>query len=112
MNHKDLDAWKLSFELVNRVYEVTKKFPDDERFGLVNQMRRCAVSIPSNIAEGSARQHNKEMIQFLHVALGSLAELETQILIAINQNYMEDNSILTKVENARKPLIGLIKYLK
>lgn len=79
MDHKELDAWKLSMGLVNHIYEITRLFPEEEKFGLVNQMRRSAVSIPSNIAEGSARQHNKEMIQFLYIAIGSLAELKTQL---------------------------------
>jgi four helix bundle protein len=78
MDHKDLDVWKKSMNLVVLIYDITSKFPSDERFGLTSQMRRAAVSIPSNIAEGAARKGDKEFIQFLMIALGSLSELETQ----------------------------------
>ena len=80
--HKDLDAWKLSIEFVTEVYKITKAFPKEELFGLSSQLRRAAVSIPSNIAEGAARQTTKEFIQFLHVALGSQQEVDTQLLVA------------------------------
>jgi four helix bundle protein len=78
MDHKDLDVWKKSMALVVLIYDITSKFSSDERFGLTSQMRRAAVSIPSNIAEGAARKGDKEFIQFLMIALGSLSELETQ----------------------------------
>jgi four helix bundle protein len=76
--HKDLEVWKNSIKLVTTIYTVTKSYPKEELFGLTNQMRRSAVSIPSNIAEGAARNSKKEFIQFLHIARGNLAELETQ----------------------------------
>ena len=82
MNYQDLDCWKLSLDLVFEVYNLTSQFPANEKFNLVSQINRSAVSLPSNIAEGSARQSDKEMIQFLYVALGSAAELETQLIIA------------------------------
>ena len=81
--HKDLDVWKLGIELVQEVYEVTKVFPKEEMYGLTSQIRRAAVSIPSNIAEGYARESIKELIRFLYISLGSLSELETQLLISI-----------------------------
>ena len=81
-SHKDLDAWKAAVVLAKDVYNVTKAFPKEEIFGMTSQMRRCAISIASNIAEGAARQGNREFIQYLHIALGSAAELETQIIIA------------------------------
>jgi len=81
-SYKDLDVWKKSIELVKKVYFTTKGFPKEEIYGLVNQMRRCAVSIPSNIAEGKTRQHINEYIQFLYISLGSCAELESQVIIA------------------------------
>lgn len=81
-SHKDLEVWKRSVELVKTIYEITKSFPKEELYGLTNQMRRSAISIPSNIAEGAARNHNKEFIQFLYITLGSIAELETQIIIS------------------------------
>ncbi len=70
MNHKDLDVWKKSMDLVELIYSLTSQFPTDEKFGLVSQMRRAAVSIPSNIAEGAARKGDKELIQFLMIAIG------------------------------------------
>ena len=72
MNHKDLDVWKKSMDLVEVIYKLTQQFPDAEKFGLISQMRRAAVSIPSNLAEGVARKGDKELIHFLHIALGSL----------------------------------------
>jgi four helix bundle protein len=83
MNHKDLEVWKKSMDLVEDVYALSKFFPNDEKFGLTNQIRRASVSVPSNISEGAARKSDKEFIQFLYIALGSLSELETQYLIAV-----------------------------
>ena len=82
MDHKKLDVWKYSMDLVVHVYKITSNFPKSEVYGLTSQMRRCAVSVPSNIAEGAARNSNKEYNRFLAIALGSLSELETQLLIA------------------------------
>ena len=80
--YKDLLVWQKGIELVKETYKLTKSFPNDEKFGSVSQMRRAAVSIPSNIAEGQARQPTKEFIQFLSHAEGSLAELETQVIVS------------------------------
>jgi four helix bundle protein len=111
--HKDLDAWKRSLDLVETVYKVTKAFPQEELYGLTNQLRRAAVSIPSNIAEGAARGSKKEFIQFLHIALGSLSEVETQLVIAKRLNYLEDiGSIEDRIETIRKLILGLIRYLR
>ncbi|MCB9082604.1 MAG: four helix bundle protein, partial [Lewinellaceae bacterium] len=92
MNHKDLDAWKISMELVQWIYEVTRDFPNQELYGLTNQLRRSAVSIPSNIAEGAARNSDKDFLRFLYIALGSLAEVETQLIIAINLGYLNEQA--------------------
>ena len=81
--YKDLLVWQKGIELVKEIYMLTKLFPSDERFGLVSQMRRAAVSVPSNIAEGQARHTTKEFIQFLSHAEGSLAELDTQIIVSM-----------------------------
>jgi len=78
-DHKELDVWKTSVELVTEVYVATKTFPKEELYGLTNQLRRAAVSVPSNIAEGAARQTTKEFVQFLYISLGSVAEVETQL---------------------------------
>ena len=77
--HKDLDVWNRSMELAEKLYLLTEQFPREEQFGLISQIRRSAVSIPSNIAEGAARSSNKEFVQFLYVALGSLSETESPI---------------------------------
>lgn len=113
--HKDLHVWQKSMDLVTEIYKVTAEFPKEELFGLTNQLRRGAVSIPSNIAEGSARQHNKEFIQFLNVANGSCAEIETQLIIAKNLNLISENTLkllIEKITNIRNMLIGLIKSIK
>ena len=87
-SHKDLEIWKKSIFLVKDIYSATKFFPSEERFGITQQMRRSAISIPSNIPEGSGRKSKKEFIQFHSIAQGSLAELETQITISRELNYL------------------------
>lgn len=113
--HKDLDCWKKGVELVTYVYKVTKDFPKDELYGLTNQIRRAAISIPSNIAEGAARNSNKEFVQFLYIALGSISELETQFIISKNLNFISDEIyeyINNLILNVKKLILGLIKYEK
>jgi four helix bundle protein len=113
-NFKDLDVWNLSIDLVKDIYEITKSFPRDEKFGIVMQMRRSAISIPSNIAEGKTRQHVKEYMQFLYVALGSCSELETQIIICKELKFMQDSSvvkILETVDHISRMLRNLVKSL-
>ena len=113
MDHKDLDVWKKGMELVERVYSMSRAFPDSERFGLTSQIRRAAVSIPSNIAEGAARKSDKELLQFLSIAIGSLAELETQYLIAIRLGFLEKDKSLTNLINDEKQLLlGFRNYIK
>ena len=77
--HKKLDVWKKSMELVRQIYELTKSYPENENYGLINQMRRAAISVSANISEGAARNTKKEFIQFLHMAQGSLSELDTHL---------------------------------
>lgn len=88
-SYKDLIVWQKSIRLVEEIYKLTDKFPKSETFGLTGQMRRAAISIPSNIAEGYSRKHNKEFHQFIRIAFGSAAELETQIIIAKNLKLVE-----------------------
>ena len=109
--HKDLLVWQKAMDLVVEVYSATNKFPQSELYGLTNQIRRSAVSIPSNIAEGAARNYDKEFIQFLYISMGSLSELETQLLIASRLNYLEP-AFVNKLEEIRKMLAGLIKNVK
>ena len=113
MDHKDLDVWKKGMDLVEKIYFISNSFPDSERFGLTSQIRRAAVSIPSNIAEGAGRKSDKELLQFISIALGSLAELETQYLISIRLKYLEeDKSVLSLIVEERKLLLGFRNYLK
>ena len=95
--------WQIGIEVVKDIYILTKKFPKEELYGLTSQMRRSAISIPSNIAEGFRRYHNKEYKQFLYIALGSCAELETQIIIANELNYINETN--------KTELIEKIKYI-
>ncbi|MDH4164016.1 MAG: four helix bundle protein [Nitrospirota bacterium] len=97
--HHNLDVWKRSIELVVEIYKVTDTFPRHEVYGLTQQMRRAAVTIPSNIAEGAARKSSKEFIQFLSTAQGSIAELETQLIIADKLKYLKQASVLLKELN-------------
>ena len=110
--HLDLDVWKKPIQFVKKIYKITSKFPDAEKYGLTNQMRRCPVSIPSNIAEGAGRNSKKEFKQFLYISLGSISELETQLIISTELNYQKDNSLLDELNEIRKMLFGLIKSIK
>ena len=113
VTHKDLDVWKIGIELIKQVYEITNLFPNEETYGLISQMRRSAISIPSNISEGAARNSKKEFIQFLYISLGSLAELETQMVISTELGYIPQNSqIFSQIELLRRKLLNFIKYLK
>ena len=108
----DLDAWKQAHQLVLQVYEHTKNFPKEEQFGLTNQIRRAAVSVPSNIAEGFARGTKADKTQFYRVALGSLAELQSQLLIARDVQYLGNKEFMVTAGFSmavRKLLNGLIK---
>ncbi|MGQ0693993.1 MAG: four helix bundle protein [Nitrospiraceae bacterium] len=110
--HKDLDVWQRSMELTTEIYAITRRFPKEELYGLTMQARRSAVSIPSNIAEGAARNSTKEFIQFLYVALGSAAELETQLLLAQRMGFFSENKPLALLDQIRKMLTALLRTLK
>ncbi len=114
-NFKELNIWKKSIDFSVEVYELTKRFPDAEKFGLISQIRRCAVSVPSNIAEGSSRSSNKDFTRFLQIALGSAFELETQLLISKKVLNFE-NSIIeeltTKILEIQKMINGFIMSIQ
>ncbi len=111
--HKDLDIWRLAIQLVKNCYKVTQKFPKEEIYGLSLQMRRAAISIPSNISEGAARNSRKEYIHYLYYSLGSLAELETQIIIAVELGYLEgSDNINEEIKMLRRKLLNFMKYQK
>ncbi len=112
-HYRELVAWQKAMDLVTHIYEVSKRFPDDERYGLVSQMRRCAVSVPSNIAEGQARNSKGEFLQFVGIARGSIAELTTQILISQRLGYLSDpETTIDKSEEVGRILSGLANSLR
>ena len=113
--HKKLEAWKQGVDLTVTTYRLTERLPKTETFGLIAQMRRAAVSVASNIAEGAARNTKKEFIQFLHNAQGSLSELDTQTVICRELGYLTDDEhhrLHTEMERESKLISGLIKFLK
>ena len=113
--HKDLIVWKKSVVFVTEIYKFTSSLPDNEKFGIISQLRRAAVSIPTNIAEGAARHSTKEFIQFIYISLGSVSEIDTLLLIVGNLKYA-DVSELSKLnfqaDEIKKMLTALIKSLK
>ena len=111
--HKDLDIWKRGLDLVTDIYKFTKNFPKEEIYGLTSQMQRASISYPSNIAEGAARNSKADYIRFIYIALGSLSELETQVIISRNLGYTSDiEELLNEIEILRKMTLNFIKYLK
>jgi len=103
-SYRDLEVWRLGLDLVETIYRCTAEFPKSEIYGLAAQMRRAAVSVPSNIAEGQARSSLKEFVRFLSIALGSLAELATQLELANRLRYMEVEAALSQIELLGKKL--------
>jgi four helix bundle protein len=111
--HHNLNAWKEAMGLVKFVYRVTQTFPKEELYCLTSQMRRAAISVPSNLAEGAARTGRKEFAQFLSIARGSLSELETQLLIAADLGYIEpDNAIFLLADKVSRLITGLHKSIQ
>lgn len=115
MVYTDLDVWKEARILVKQIYTSLADFPKDEIFGLQSQIKRAAISIPSNIAEGSGRNHGKDSLQFFFVARGSAYELETQLYLSYDLNFIEKellDTLLNQLEKVRRLLAGLINYYK
>jgi four helix bundle protein len=113
--HKKLNAWSDAVDLAQQIYRVTERFPSNEQFGLTSQIRRAAVSIPSNIAEGAARQTKKEFLNFLHIAKGSLSELDTQLEIARRLEYLDQarwETLDERIERIDCMLSGLVRSLR
>ena len=111
---KDLRIWQKGIQLVEDIYRASRGFPKEEIYGLQSQMRRSAISAPSNIAEGFARLHNREYRNFLYISLGSCAELTTQIIIASRLKYIEDsiaNTLLNAIDELSRMTMSLIKKL-
>ncbi len=115
ISYKKLDVWNLSMETVREIYILTKSYPVEEKYGLISQTNRAAVSIPSNIAEGLGRNYNKDCIQFLHISRGSAYELETLLSIALMTKIIDDpcyHKISTILESNIQLITGFINYLK
>ncbi len=113
--HKDLRVWQQSIDMVTSIYMVTKSFPKEELFGLVSQIRRAAVSVPSNIAEGYARGTDREKLHFLRISSGSMSEVETQLLLSLKLGYIgqESYDVLSEaVASVWKQLNALISSVK
>jgi len=113
--HKKLNAWSDAVDLAQQIYRVTERFPSSEQFGLTSQIRRADVSIPSNIAEGAARQTKKEFLNFLHIAKGSLSELDTQLEIARRLEYLDQarwETLDERLERIDRMLSGLVRSLR
>lgn len=110
-NFKELEIWKISRSLCSAVYLVTNDFPQDEKFGLINQMRRCAVSIPSNIAEGASRQSNKDFYRFLEIAMGSCYELETQLLISNDLEFLSSESLSVLLKELNRIIMMMSRFM-
>lgn len=112
VTHKDLDIWKMGLDLVEQIYRLTERFPKDEHYALSSQLRRADVSIPSNIAEGAARSSKREFLQYLYISLGSLSEVETQLIIANRLGYDCEPDVMEHVEHLRRKLLNFIKHGK
>ncbi len=113
--YKDLEVWKKAMDLAEKIYSETNSFPDEEKFGLISQMRRCAVSVASNIAEGAGRNSNKEFNQFLGIAQGSAFELETQVLLSKRLKFISEEAekaITSEVNVIANMIFKLKKNLK
>ncbi len=113
-NFKDLRIWQQSIELVEEIYRISKEFPKEELYGIVNQIRRSAVSLPSNIAEGFVRYHNKEFKQFLFIALASSAEVETQLIVSNKLKYITKrklDELSDRIDKLNRMIMALIKRL-
>ena len=111
---RDLDVWKKGIDIADGIYDITEKFPENEVYGLSGQMQRAAVSIPSNIAEGYRRLHNKDNIRFLRIALGSCAELETQLIIAARRKYIAKENfdrIIDSIDHEGRMIMKLIGFV-
>ena len=112
--HKDLDVWKDAIIFVTNIYKMTTTFPKNEMYGIISQVRRAAISIPSNIAEGAARKTPNEFRQFLYIALSSAVELDTQIIISNNLGYLDQNDaemLTSDLASISRRIQGLIKSL-
>lgn len=113
--HQKLEAWKQSFEFVKKMYTLTAAFPLEEKFGLTSQIRRASVSIPVNIAEGSARRSDKELMQFLYISLGSASEIDTLLLLSKDLGFVDSaicDDLISDLDSICKLILGFINMVK
>lgn len=113
-NFRELKIWQEAMALAKAIFALTRSFPSEKKYGLISQLNRCAVSVPSNIAEGSSRKSSKEFVHFLSISLGSLFEIETQLLLSVEFNYIskEENQIIhTKLIELQKMIHGFMNKL-
>ncbi|MFK7812128.1 MAG: four helix bundle protein [Maribacter sp.] len=112
-NFRELEVWKDSRKLVKEIYLLTKLLPDTEKFGLVSQINRCVISIPANIAEGSAKYSQKDFVRFLQISLGSAYELESHLILCADLEFIQTNSVspvIKRIQVLQKRIASLIKY--
>jgi four helix bundle protein len=112
VTHKNLEVWRKAMDLAAQIYSLTLQFPKEELYRLTSQARRSSISLPSNIAEGAARHTRNEFIQLFHIASGSVAELERQLLLAIQMWPVSGDHLISSIEEVRKMLLGLLRSLK
>ena len=115
VNFKNLEIWKRSMKFVKKLYILTENFPNDERFGLVSQLRRAGVSVPANISEGCGRKTKKDFSRFLDIATGSICELETLVYLSYNLDYIsekDENTLISEITDIRRMIIGFQKSLQ
>lgn len=113
-NFRNLEVWKVSFSLVREIYDLSSKWPKEEVYGLTSQIRRAVISISSNIAEGCGRRTSKNFISFLHNALGSVKEVESQLLVALELGYCEQNKcddLVSKLNRVGAMILGLVEHV-
>ena len=111
--HYELEVWKNSMKLTSKIYQLTNEFPREEKYGLVQQLRRSVTSIPTNLAEGAARNYQKEFIQFAHISMGSLSEVETLMIVSSDIGLItQDNEVFDEIRLLRIKLAGFIRHLK
>lgn len=114
-DHKKLNVWNNSMDLVTIIYQITNSFPKEEKFGLTSQIRRAAISIPTNIAEGCGRNSDAQLINFLNISRGSASELETLVLISNRLNFLSNEELeylIEKIKMIEKQLFNLMRKLK
>jgi four helix bundle protein len=114
-SHRDLNVWRLGMEIAERIYALTQSFPNEEKFGITNQLRRAAASVPANVAEGNGRDSTKEYLRFLSIAVGSLAEIETFLELAVRLHFGDRdkiNELVDLIGEERRMLRGLQRSLR